>query len=61
MSVHKIKKGPYYYADYYDFNGVGERRASVSRLVTNPCTRHHTKTPYLRTEFYNPYSFRFIV
>ncbi len=25
MSVHKIKKGPYYYADYYDFNGVRRR------------------------------------
>ena len=25
MSVHKIKKGPYYYADFYDFNGVRRR------------------------------------
>ena len=25
MGVHKIKKGPYYYADYYDFNGVRRR------------------------------------
>ena len=25
MSIHKIKKGPYYYADYYDFNGVRRR------------------------------------
>ena len=25
MSIHKIKKGPYYYADFYDFNGVRRR------------------------------------
>ena len=32
MSVHKIKKGPYYYADYYDFKGV---RRSISLQTEN--------------------------